>query len=158
MEDKNYILDELQEISPLLAKMKQEKPKEGYQTPKFYFEASADKVLQRIKTEDAPKVAAKTENGIWVAIQSLFALRSAAMAMAVLLISFSIFYFSPKVNNNDTALAQNLSKEEITAYIQENIDDFDETMLIENSSMNINEEEKILDLQDEDLDLLESEL
>jgi uncharacterized protein HemX len=139
--------EELRNISPFLADLKKQKKEDGFKPPKYYFETLTDKVIEnaRPKTEVIPSYIAQpslaTRVGEW-----LTGLMQPRMAMAfatALFLAVGGWYFLRQTNaqqtDNCTELAC-LPKEEIKTYISENINEFDEEMLVGSPSIAENTE------------------
>ena len=143
MDKKKLIQQELSEM-PLL-KNQLGKP-EGYQVPDDYFMQLEKNILDQLSQEVASNHSADTK------IFSLSSIWGKAAAIA-LLIGGSLFLWQN--NGSDTiATTTDLSKEEIYTYIKDNIQEFDEDLLLDQVSFNqslpstLSEEEKELFLEE----------
>lgn len=124
MKKDNNIQEELQNISPLLAQMKDEQ--EGYKVPHLYFETLQDKVLAEAKKQ--PK-----KTGI---LARLFRPQLTLVASIMILLLAGIFLFNNNKNTQITDLEE-ISTEELAWYVNENIDDFDLLLEIDEPNLNI---------------------
>jgi len=150
MKKKENIQNELEQFAPFLAKQKN-RPS-PFKVPNGYFDKLDLQVIEQITSasqKDAP-----------TKIRSLSFWLTSAAAVILLTIGVS-FLFQPK-NNSDNLLAD-ISTEEIDRYISDNLYEFDEDLLFQGSSPDIentdfSEEEINLYLEDnldemEDFDL-----
>jgi nitrogen regulatory protein PII-like uncharacterized protein len=126
--------EELREISPFLANLKKEAP---FKTPKFYFDRLTDSVLEKAQSE-VPKIVPpqyKTEKTVFSRVSdwvSVFIQPRWAMAMAtVAVIAVSSFFYIKKQNTLAPQQLSEISTEDIHEYIKDNIDDFEDDMLLE---------------------------
>lgn len=153
MRERKHIEEELREIAPLLADLKKEN---NFQVPEGYFEELNQAILfQTVEQEEqvVPQYVPKTNwlndsiNKTVVAIQSLwqpqYAMAFGVIAL-VLVAGWSIW--SPSTAPELTAM-------ELEEYIEENIDQFDETLLVELASAEDLEISPIEDLNLESQDL-----
>lgn len=159
MKNKKEIKDELSSISPLLSKMKQEQ-EDPFRVPHNYFEQLPDDIMQRLKAEAAPEPV-DTPSVSWIdrMLESLSALLQPRMAMAfasmVLVIVATFFFLRSPVEENPTAIAETqeeISDQEIAAYIEANIDEFDAELLFAESDFQDELQDNTLDLEAEELD------
>lgn len=125
--------DELREISPFLADLKKSKEgEEPFRTPKFYFDTLADKVMEKaiVKPVIPPQYSVRPSfiemAQKWVA--SIMQPRYAIGFATVALLAVGGWFFIQKNQQNVDSFA---STEEIHQYITDNIDDFDEALLLE---------------------------
>lgn len=140
---KKEIEDELTNVSPFLAKLKNEMPKEEpFKTPKSYFDKLTDKIISNAKMMEADSVAKvvptkienKThwlqrlldwaDNNIGILFQPRYALSMATITILVI-IGWKLSV-SPTEPIAEDGFA---STEDIQQYIQDNIDDFDVELL-----------------------------
>ncbi|MCP4439816.1 MAG: hypothetical protein GY810_12805 [Aureispira sp.] len=136
---KKEIAEELNEISPFLAKLKKEKkPQSGL--PSNYFNNFGDRLLSRIKEEEAltPKTTAnaKKDNSFWAKISWLFRPQYAiglATMLILVVVGINMLNQTPAtvVNDNPEQLLAQLSADDLNIYIDENLDEFSTEDIIE---------------------------
>ena len=124
------IQDELNELSPALAKLDKQ---EGFEVPPRYFEKLSDEVLQKIKTNPVLETKQQIPNwqqsvlNVWAAIwQPRVAIGLAAIAMFVVA---TTFFFNNQSKSTGLADIGSISDEELSLFIQENFDEFDAALL-----------------------------
>jgi hypothetical protein len=148
--------EELRGLSPFLADLKKQKKDDGFKTPKYYFDTLADKVIEnaRPKTEVTPIYVAQpslaTRVGAW--ITGLVQPRMALAYATVLFLVVGGFYFFKSTQTQNAESCNELAclpKEEIKTYISDNINEFDEEMLIGNAQIAENTEGPLLKDLDE---------
>lgn len=159
MKNQNEVQKELQELSPLLAKLKAQAQKQ--EVPENYFQSLPNQVWEQIKLQPAPERPTKPA-GVWErlmnALQILLQPRVAvSLATFAVLILVGIYFLKPEasvvpVNNELTA-------EDITSYIKDNIQEFDTDLLMKATadlpSQSILSESN---WSDEDIDLIMEEI
>ena len=154
---KDEIREELESLSPFLAKMKEQE--DGFEVPKNYFQSLPNQVFEKLGTEPSPlKIEQKSASGFWVnPLRFLFQPKYAfALASVALLLIASVFWIN---NTPEEGLLANLSDEEIESYIFNNIDEFDSELWMENDlgfddlDLSNEEEEEYLDDLIEDMDV-----
>ncbi len=131
MSNKDNVQKELQELSPLLTKLKaQQRP---WAVPEHYFDQLPDQVWEQIKLQPA----STSQTAAWwerlqARWQTLWQPRFAiGIAAAVVIIFIGIAVLLPKQNlKTDRALVQ-LSAEEVTAYISQHIHEFDTELIVQ---------------------------
>ena len=125
--------DELREISPFLADLKKNKEgEEPFRTPKFYFDTLADKVMEKAVAKPIitpqyqvrPSFFEMAQKWLASVMQPRYAIGFATVA----LLAVGGWFFIQKNQQNVDSFASN---EEIHQYIADNIDDFDEALLLE---------------------------
>jgi hypothetical protein len=131
--DQSEVQKELQELSPFLAQMR--KQDAGFTVPENYFKDLTGEILQKtIATETKLK---GTSNGrLWDFLSSLqipwqprYAMAMAALA---LLIIAGLVWLRPTAGDHSLDIAwSDLSVEEMTGYVQANIQEFDLETLVE---------------------------
>lgn len=131
MKKNNDIKKELEEFSPLLAKIKAREPE--HEVPENYFEALPDQVWEQIKLMPQPE-RAPVQPSWWervqASLQQLMQPRIAAgLATFVVLIVAGIYFLRPAATSDDP-FAQ-LTAEEVTAYMTQNADEFEPQLLME---------------------------
>lgn len=131
------IKKELQELSPLLSNLKEQKM--PFQVPKGYFDTLQDDVWIRIQAEQAlPQKANQTQASKWASTLSAWQVLLSprlglTFATLAVVITAGIFWFSNQAQEDKNPLAA-LTANEAAAYIQENIHEFDTDLLIEASA------------------------
>lgn len=129
-EQKEELQRELQELSPLLAKWKAENRPEGFDLPPGYFRQLPGEVLQRLSGSEQAG-ARKWWSPVVQALANLFQPRFAIGAATVaLLIVTGIMYRHSNASEESDPFA-GLSTEEIGRYIDNNLEKFDEQLVIE---------------------------
>jgi hypothetical protein len=134
--------EELRGLSPFLADLKKQKKDDGFKTPKYYFDTLADKVIENAKpkTKVTPIYVAQPSFATRVSewITGLMQPRMALAYATVLFLAVGGWYFfkstQAKTMDNCNELAC-LPQEEIKTYISDNINEFDEEMLVGNASI-----------------------
>jgi hypothetical protein len=127
------VREELESISPPLAKLKaQSSP---VKIPERYFDQLSDEVLQRIKREEGLSIRTPEvpRQPWWAAISGLFRRPAYPMALAgiaILLICITVLPFGGPVEIHPELA---MSDEDINDYINFHIDDFDLSLLVEES-------------------------
>ena len=140
MNKKDEINNELNEISPFLSDLNKDR-KEGFSIPKNYFDNFENRLMSRIREEEAlsgSKIADSVDNTIfsWIqnAVKLLFTPKYAvSFSIAVVAVVFGIQFFS--ISTSDTtqepSLIAQLSIEETHLFIVNNIHDFSIDDIIE---------------------------
>jgi hypothetical protein len=150
---KEDIKKELNELSPFLAGLKKEDP---FKTPKFYFDTLADKVLEKAKgeviTTHAPPQLEKHYSlseriNNW--LSSILQPRNTIALATISILIVAGWFFIKQQNKTTLEATADISKEEIHRYITENIDEFDEDLIIETGAVAIETEGG--DLQNADM-------
>lgn len=126
MKNSPQIQDELKDIAPLLSEM--DKSQEGFNVPHLYFETLQDKVMNRLAEKPAPE-------GIFSRFFKTLLQPSYALAFGTVLVLLlaTIMFLLPTENQNTDILAS-ISTEDLSSYLDENIDDFDLDLLMENNA------------------------
>lgn len=160
MKEKDKIKEELEALSPLLARMK-EAGGQPFRVPEGYFKALPDDVLRRARAEEGlarEKRSARPENRSPGWLQWLLIPQWAAgIAIALLLVAAGAYLFWPQPAGPypEDALA-GISDEEAKTYISEHIGEFELELMLEASVVSagdVPEVEILPDIQQEDLDL-----
>ncbi len=125
------IQKELKELSSRLADTEKQ---EGFTVPVNYFESLADKVLEQVKNETVAEPAPKPKQVSWFdqlaeSIVSLFQPQFAVAFASLALLLVAGVYLYPKSTTTNTELA--LTVDEAEYYLAENLDDFDDELLLE---------------------------
>ncbi len=155
---KEDIQEELREISPFLAGLERKDP---FKAPKYYFDTLADKVLEQAQPQlvtippqysTRPNLFTQLGNAISDLLRPRVAIAFASVTL-VLAVGVWLVYQS---NYKTKELAQTeLSNEDIHQYIQENIADFDDELLLNNEKLAFDTEGGALhktDMKDEDIE------
>jgi hypothetical protein len=131
--DQSEVQKELQEWSPLLARMREQET--GFTVPDNYFQDLTGEILQKTI---APATKAKKQrngrfrgflSGLQVAWQPRYAMAMAALA---LLIIAGLVWLRPAADDRPIEMAwSDISVEEMTSYVQANIQEFDLETLVE---------------------------
>ena len=122
MKDTNAIKEELKEIAPILAQQKGKN--EPFQVPDNYFKVLEEQLLDAIEATDKTPLYQPTRKIIWLSTSIL----SKAATIALLVGGSFIFWQQNRPSiNMDTAF----SSEELTTYIADNIQEFDEDFLLD---------------------------
>lgn len=171
MKNKNELRDELEELSPFLAK--QWEQGEGFKVPKDYFRSLPEEVLKKVR-EEQPTVAEPQRNwldDLAMFFQSLLQPRYAvAIASVAVLVIAGVLLFDGTdqvgVDVPQIASVEEIPDEALENYLTENIDDFSTDLLEEHFAegnmghlpgLELEDMEQYLDdaLDDMDLDDLE---
>lgn len=126
MKDRDDIQQELEKLSPELAKLRQQ-PARKPVPPPGYFDSLADQVLERATAEDKPPLnvvwrgrsRSKRQWKTWLAVA----------AAVLLVLSVSLYVFSPLAHSEESLAG--LSDAEARAYIEGNIDEFSINLMLE---------------------------
>jgi hypothetical protein len=153
---KEDIKKELNDLSPFLSELKKKDP---FNTPKFYFDTLADKVLEKAKGETITppqleryySLSERINNWLSSILQPRFAV---AFATITLLLVAGWFFITQQKKGTTQAMAD-ISTDEIHRYITENIDEFDEDLIIKTGAVAVETEGGQLhqtDMSDEDIE------
>lgn len=171
---KESINDELDKLSPLLRDLK--RADDGFKTPEGYFDVLEEAVFNRIgRADNRRKPAFETKRGGLFGRFFRTQLMWAAAAMFVLVLAATwLFTNNPSETTAPAGVAsQELTEEEIEAYVLENIRDFDAALLadvpdneqqapptkpVSPTEAKPKQNDPIDDLSDEELDLLLKEM
>lgn len=157
MKKDKEIRTELEEWSPLLSNMKKQGNEDGFQVPFNFFEELPDLILEQAKTEQSVMTRTsprKTwqellKNTITLLFQPRYAVGFATIALLIV----GIFYIMPHSSIEKTAFLalEEISSEELDAYISEHLEDFQEEILEEEASVDIFENNGNLQIEDAEL-------
>jgi hypothetical protein len=130
MKENQNPIEELKDLSPILANLKKETTAPIFKTPLFYFDTLQDKVFEKL--EDKPKiVVTKTPHWAQRLQQWLWQPSTAwALSTMVMVVVAGTFWFQNNAQNAPTTPALALH-EEVHQYVTANLDDFDEELLAE---------------------------
>lgn len=128
MGNRKEIIKELEEIAPLLSKIKKpEKP----EVPVMYFEGFADRLMSQMDLGKQVPNKVKPRITFFDRIWLFFAQPRYVFATATsIVLIVSAIFILPK-DQKSADLAMNLSQEEVGAYITQHIDQFDMRSLID---------------------------
>ncbi len=141
MDRKDDLQEELNKASPFLADLR--KKGDGFTAPKNYFKTLPDEVLKRIGKDALRAKTPVRQKRNWLdeiiaGIQFLLQPRYAvAVASVLLLIVAFIFLFQqpnepqPFAINTKMVAIEDISFDEMNTYVAENIDDFEEDLLVQ---------------------------
>lgn len=137
MKNNEAIKKELEELSPLLSKIKAQESK--MEVPENYFDALPDQIWEQIKLMPQPE-RAKPSISWWAKLQAgmqnLWQPRLAVgLATFAVLIVAGIYFLQP---NDTTDPFDQLTAEEVTAYMSQNVEEFDAAMLVDAMGDNVN--------------------
>lgn len=136
MREHNNIQDELQDISPFLANLREKE--DGFEVPNLYFDRLEQNIMAGIKAEEEAEnwTTASSANPIETELTLTQKLKNwlfkpqFAMAFGLALVAIvavTVFLQQP----NDTIDGLAISEEEALEYIEDNIDQFSETIIME---------------------------
>ena len=136
MENQDDIKKELEQLSPLLRGLKEKGT--GFSVPENYFQQLPDQILEQLKPSTQERVTARP---IWLEnfqqfMLSLFQPRFALALASVLILVVAIIFINPG-SNEEVAMSIDLTEEEISAYIADNIEEFNIDMLIEGGEIDL---------------------
>jgi len=118
VENNNNIQNELRELSPLLAKLREE---EGYKVPHLYFESMQDKVLRQVN--EVPQKASLFARFSWM--------RGLVVAASVAVLLLAGMFLIQNTNKTQVADLENISTGVLAMYLDENVEDWDWDLLVE---------------------------
>lgn len=119
MKKEHNIQDELKELSPLLAELREEE--EGYKVPHLYFESMQNKVLRQVN--EVPQKAGLFARFSWM--------RNLAVAASVAVLLLVGVFLLQNTNDAQVADLENISTDVLAMYLDENVEDWDLDLLIE---------------------------
>ncbi len=124
---------ELRELSPLLAKLKAEQ--QPLEIPENYFEALPDQIWEQIRLMPQPE-RPTPRPGVWERLQNVWQTLlqpriAISLATFAILIVVGIFLLKPDSAKDSANMLSGLSAEEVTAYMVQNLHEFDTELLIE---------------------------
>lgn len=170
--EKEKIQAELDEMSPWLSKLKKTNTGDGFEVPTHYFEQLTDKILAQTKTEQVVQTAPKPVAMPWwktlsMQLEWLFTPRMAYGFASVAILVAAFFWLRPTaqapivadVQTTKVVTQEAITSDEAEAYIQSNIDDFDEHTILSVHAADVVEKDAMpkkqpkAQLEDKDLDL-----
>lgn len=159
MKSKKEIQDELEKLSPHLAKLKKTDP---FKVPDDYFAQMSSEVFEKIQAANEVPTAVPSisfADRIATGFRALFQPRYAVGFGMVALLLISVFVFNKGEVNTSSMNFADLEVEEAQQYLADNIEDFDESLLLD-LDLDINEMEGLTadDLNDEILEELIDDL
>ncbi|MEO1514539.1 MAG: hypothetical protein AAFV95_05980 [Bacteroidota bacterium] len=158
MKDKKDRQDELSSLSPRLAKMKKDNP---FEVPYNYFEKLPDDILQQWREEEqasqakqsAPSWLDQLLDQLSVLLQPRTAIAFASLAVLIAAAVWMMQVGPEGANSMEVALAEPISDQEIEAYIEANLDEFDTELLFAESIAAVEESDAgEWEVDDADLD------
>ncbi len=133
--EKNNIRKELEELSPLLAGLKNKSEPPPFQTPEHYFHQLTHQVMEQVKLEPNPHGPKKTPDAAGAWWRRLLNPRLAtAFAAAVVLLVAAVWLWQAQ-SGPDEAVAAELTTEEMDRYVSVNIDEYELEWLLETASV-----------------------
>ena len=137
---KEDLENELYELSPWLANVKKQQSKEPFRTPKFYFDTLADKVLKEAKVGDIKKAPPQYFT-VFSRVNTLFSsfftprIRVYMASFAIVTVAvWGIMQREKQPLTDNITVSTPMATEDIQQYISANLDDFDEAILLDNST------------------------
>jgi hypothetical protein len=137
LEMKENLKNELEEISPILLKIKQNE--ENLQVPNHFFNNMRIDIMAKLKDDLALQTASEVRNTFWNSVKNSFAKimqpkLAIGFASVVLLAGLGFYFLQQKpqiVDNEDCTILACVPDQELNAYIDENINEFDEKTIWE---------------------------
>lgn len=149
--NKRSVREELEVISPQLARLKEQVP--PVDIPTGYFDQLSDNVMRQIREEAAITRKPVTESPRqpwWSVLFNTFQQPAYALALAsVVILLVSVLVLRPD-NQAQTGIELTMSEEDINDYINYHIDDFDLGLLAEEAADD--PEEELLFMEEEELE------
>lgn len=133
--NKRSVREELEVISPQLARLKEQVP--PVDIPADYFDQLSDNVMRQIREEAAATRKPAPESpwqAWWSALLSIFQQPAYALALASVVIVLVIVLVLRPDNQSQTGMELTMSDEDINDYINYHIDDFDLGLLAEEAA------------------------
>jgi hypothetical protein len=157
MKKDKHIEDELREQSPFLSEKFKEN-KGGFKIPEGYFETLPDKILDKVEEESATKVVHidSLSSGSSAKVKKIRPYRLIATAASVmLLIVAGLWVMNPSETTSQYTALEQLNEEGVLQYLDENMDEFDFSSLVESGIVMDNEIDfkDISELSDEETDI-----
>ncbi len=128
MKENQNSIEELKDLSPILADLKKTSSAPIFKTPLFYFDTLQDKVFEKL--ENKPEIVV-TKTPTWAQrLQQWLWQPSTAWALSTLtmVVMAGTFWFQNRTQNMAATLAIH---DEIHQYVKANLDEFDEELLTE---------------------------
>jgi len=159
MKSKKEIQDELEKLSPHLAKLKKTDP---FKVPDDYFAQMSSEVFEKVQEANkvpAPEPSLSFFDRLAAGIKTLFQPRYAVGFGMVALLLIAVFVFNKGEVNTDSMLLADLQVTDAQQYLADNIDEFDESLLLD-LDLDINQMDGLTgeDLDDEILEELFEDL
>lgn len=176
MREKDNIQEELNELSPFLAKLR--KPDDGFEVSQHYFQNFENNLMARIKAEEevenwspsTPNPVELTTSSSWTSnLLSWLKTPQISISFAmILVIIVAISVILQPAERGTTAqiisieeAISDISTEEMLAYVEENVEQFDETLLSEVVEIEVLEEdievEETVQIETPTLETIETE-
>lgn len=167
MKKDENIENELENLSPLLSKMRKEQKGSGYTVPPIYFKNLTEEMMQKVEPTRSPKVRKVLWEELFTMIDNFIQPKFVmGLATIVLLIMGGIYFVNIPTSENDVAIVEP-SLADLEQYLIAHADELSEEMLVEYKvgdaaiefELNVEEqtfdyyfEEVLEDLQEEDLE------
>ncbi|RMG77490.1 MAG: hypothetical protein D6714_19725 [Bacteroidetes bacterium] len=136
---KEELLEELKNISPTLARLKDEP--HGFKVPENYFKTLPGQVFERLGNEPNPlHTKQKTSPGFFDWLRPLlFAprLRPALVGAASVLLIAAAFFFRPIPQENELMTYNEIAPEDASQYIESNLEDFETDWFLEGGDLTL---------------------
>ena len=137
MKDKNDLGKELEGLSPLLRKLKEQDL--DMKVPGNYFKELPEKVLSQVRETNQPQIQTQRNHAGWFdgfleRIQWILQPRVAMAFSLMLLLAVAgvvVWKYNQKPSEVQIAEIDKVSSEEVLNYLQSNIEDFDTGLLLE---------------------------
>lgn len=135
MKHKDELREELERLSPFLAKMKCEK--EGFIVPKDYFKALPNEVLNKVQQAVPMPEQASWRDKTVLFFQNIWQPRyvlAIASALAILVVAVCFIKKTPSKQEAlpvATVQAADIPYEDLHEYLTDNIEDIDEELIVE---------------------------
>ncbi|MEL7020117.1 MAG: hypothetical protein AAGK47_00785 [Bacteroidota bacterium] len=157
MKEEKNIQEELEDLSPLLAKMKREHPQTGFTVPPAYFQDLTNALLEKT----TPPIA-DSQPSWWQSLTAQIGLlsqpRMSMSLAAIALLLVGLWYFgADSASVLDSVADVTPTLEDLEQYVTANLDDFNEEILIEYQTQQPTLDVEMEDIPDNWLDDLETE-
>jgi hypothetical protein len=128
MKERDPIQEELEQLSPALAKLRKQGRRKAPVPPADYYEQLSDRVMGRIAEEERSPLKVVSKN--WGRTRQLSYTWASLAAALLLALGVSLYLFLPQDTSTDHTLAS-LSDAEAQSYIEHNIDEFEIGLMLE---------------------------
>lgn len=159
MKKNNYIEEELENISPFLAQLRQKETRD-FEVPDGYFETIEDNIWARIKAEDEVESWGEVNKNslniptlTWLQRAKYWLLRpqvGISFALILVVVVALNIFVNPTVNDSENIL---LTEEDINEYLEDNIDEFSESLLLEGASEELAEADILMEFNLDDVNI-----
>lgn len=131
------VQEELESLSPFLAKLRKEDP--GFKVPEGFFQHLTGEIMEQVRLMPAPMVdsgkgGAKAWRPPFIAVWRMLRQPGYALALAsvIVLVMAGLFWLRPQPGNYAGSVAwSDISTQEMTEYVEENIQEFELELLVE---------------------------